>query len=139
MHRGLIRRSCAISGCLTRRLIFHAGRICENYSNPESEVTIFIVVSTLPRFYKSLGEALVHGIANHAKVRIEWIDSELFEKAQLLTLHHISGILVPGGFGEQGSEGKIGAIQFARERKIPYLRSVLACRWLCLNSRIWQA
>ena len=68
-----------------------------------------------------MGEALVHGgIANHAKVRIEWIDSELFEKesAAIEALHHVSGILVPGGFGERGSEGKISAIQFAREHKI---------------------
>ena len=100
--------------------------ICENYSNPESEVTIAIVgkYTSLQDSYKSLGEALVHGgIANRAKVRIEWIDSELFEKenAAIEALHHVSGILVPGGFGERGSEGKIRAIQFAREHKIPYL------------------
>ena len=97
----------------------HWSRICQTYSNPESEVTIAIVgkYTSLQDSYKSLGEALVHGgIANHAKVRIEWIDSELFEKesAAIEALHHVSGILVPGGFGERGSEGKISAIQFAR-------------------------
>ncbi|MEK9855949.1 MAG: CTP synthetase, partial [Rhodobiaceae bacterium] len=91
---------------------------------PDSEVTIAIVgkYTSLQDSYKSLGEALVHGgIANSAKVRIEWIDSELFEKedAAIEALHHVSGILVPGGFGERGSEGKIRAIEFARVHRIP--------------------
>ncbi|MEC7437219.1 MAG: CTP synthase, partial [Pseudomonadota bacterium] len=94
-------------------------------ANPDSEVTIAIVgkYTSLQDSYKSLGEALMHGgIANRAKVRIEWIDSELFEKedAAIEALHHVSGILVPGGFGERGSEGKIRAITFAREHQIPY-------------------
>ena len=101
-------------------------RICNGVANPDSEVTIAIVgkYTSLQDSYKSLGEALVHGgIANSAKVRIEWIDSELFEteEAAIEELHHVSGILVPGGFGERGSEGKIRAIQFAREHRIPYL------------------
>jgi CTP synthase len=101
-------------------------RISEGLANPDSEVTIAIVgkYTSLQDSYKSLGEALVHGgIANSAKVRIEWIDSELFEKedAAIEALHHVSGILVPGGFGERGSEGKIRAIEFARVHRIPYL------------------
>ena len=101
-------------------------RICNGIANPDSEVTIAIVgkYTSLQDSYKSLGEALVHGgIANSAKVNIEWIDSELFEAedAAVEALHHVSGILVPGGFGERGSEGKIRAIQFAREHRIPYL------------------
>jgi CTP synthase len=101
-------------------------RIRDGLANPESEVTIAIVgkYTSLQDSYKSLGEALVHGgIANGAKVRIEWIDSELFEKedAAIEALHHVSGILVPGGFGERGSEGKIRAIEFARVHRIPYL------------------
>ena len=62
------------------------------------------------------------GIANRVKVRIEWIDSELFETedAAIEALHHVSGILVPGGFGERGSEGKIQAARFARTHKVPY-------------------
>jgi CTP synthase len=100
-------------------------RISEGLANPDSEVTIAIVgkYTSLQDSYKSLGEALVHGgIANSAKVRIEWIDSELFEKedAAIEALHHVSGILVPGGFGERGSEGKIRAIEFARVHRIPY-------------------
>ena len=100
-------------------------RISDGISNPDSEVTIAIVgkYTSLQDSYKSLGEALVHGgIANSAKVRIEWIDSELFEKedAAIEALHHVSGILVPGGFGERGSEGKIRAIEFARVHRIPY-------------------
>ncbi|MGC6519456.1 MAG: CTP synthase [Candidatus Puniceispirillaceae bacterium] len=101
-------------------------QICDGIANPDSEVTIAIVgkYTSLQDSYKSLGEALVHGgIANRAKVRIEWIDSELFEteEAAIEGLHHVSGILVPGGFGERGSEGKIRAITFAREHRIPYL------------------
>ena len=100
-------------------------RICDTVANPEGEVTIAIVgkYTSLQDSYKSLGEALVHGgIANGVKVDIEWIDSELFEQedAAVEALHHVSGILVPGGFGERGSEGKIRAVRFAREQNIPY-------------------
>ena len=100
-------------------------RICDTVANPEGEVTIAIVGKyiSLQDSYKSLGEALVHGgIANGVKVNIEWIDSELFEQedAAIEELHHVSGILVPGGFGERGSEGKIRAVRFAREQNIPY-------------------
>ena len=100
-------------------------RICDTVANPEGEVSIAIVgkYTSLQDSYKSLGEALVHGgIANGMKVNIEWIDSELFEQedAAVEALHHVSGILVPGGFGERGSEGKIRAVRFAREQNIPY-------------------
>ena len=100
-------------------------RICDGIASPDSEVTIAIVgkYTSLQDSYKSLGEALFHGgIANRTKVNIEWIDAELFEieDAAIEALHHVSGILVPGGFGERGSEGKITAIQFAREHAIPY-------------------
>jgi CTP synthase len=101
-------------------------QICNTVANPEGEVTIAIVgkYTSLQDSYKSLGEALVHGgIANGVKVKIDWIDSELFERedAAVEELHHVSGILVPGGFGERGSEGKIRAVRFAREQSIPYL------------------
>ncbi len=100
-------------------------RICHVIANPEGEVSIAIVgkYTSLQDSYKSLGEALVHGgIANGVRVNIDWIDSELFEKedAALQDLQHVSGILVPGGFGERGSEGKIRAVRFAREQNIPY-------------------
>ena len=92
---------------------------------PEGEVTIGIVgkYTGLKDAYKSLSEALVHGgIANRVRVNIEWIDAELFEKGEdvVLSLEPLHGILVPGGFGQRGSEGKIAAARFARERKVPY-------------------
>ena len=93
--------------------------------HPESEVQIGIVgkyVSLLDA-YKSLAEALVHGgIANNVKVRLHWIDSEVFEKADVA--EHVAGlhaILIPGGFGERGTGGKIKAAQYAREHKLPFL------------------
>ena len=91
---------------------------------PESDVTIAVVgkYTSLLDSYKSLHEALVHGgIANNVRVKLSWIDSEVFERDD--ALHHlegVNGILVPGGFGERGTEGKIRAAQFARERGIPY-------------------
>jgi len=103
----------------------HWKRICHVVANPEGEVNIAIVgkYTSLQDSYKSLGEALVHGgIANGVKVNIDWIDSELFEQedAAIQSLQHVGGILVPGGFGERGSEGKIRAVRFAREQNIPY-------------------
>ncbi|MFN4164776.1 MAG: CTP synthase [Ferrovibrio sp.] len=92
---------------------------------PENTVKIAIVgkYTGLKDAYKSLAEALVHGgIANNARVNIEWIESEIFEKDET-ALHALDGvhaILVPGGFGERGSEGKIRAVTFARERNVPY-------------------
>ncbi len=99
--------------------------ISRRVNHPDGEVTIAIVgkYTVLPDAYKSLSEALVHGgIANTVKVRIKWIESERFEKDEdaLLSLNGVHGILVPGGFGERGAEGKIRAAQYAREHKIPY-------------------
>ncbi|MCU0831859.1 MAG: CTP synthase [Rhizobiaceae bacterium] len=92
--------------------------------NPEGEVTIAIVgkYTGLKDAYKSLMEALVHGgMANRVKVNLEWIESELFEGADPTPwLEKVHGILVPGGFGERGTEGKIRAAQFAREKNVPY-------------------
>ena len=96
--------------------------IAHNVSNPEGEVTIAIVgkYTSLQDSYKSLGEALAHGgIANRVKVNIKWLDSELFAADKKSYLHHldnVSAILVPGGFGQRGSEGKIEAIRFARAK-----------------------
>ncbi len=91
---------------------------------PEGEVRIAIVgkYTSLLDAYKSLAEALRHGgIAANARVAIDWIDSEIFEREDTVRhLEGVHGILVPGGFGERGSEGKIAAAKFARERKIPY-------------------
>ena len=92
--------------------------------NPEGEVTIAIVgkYTGLKDAYKSLIEALTHGgIANRVRVNLEWIESEVFEREDPAPfLEGIHGILVPGGFGQRGAEGKIRAARFARERKVPY-------------------
>ncbi|MCX5514595.1 CTP synthetase [Kaistia algarum] len=92
--------------------------------NPEGEVTIAVVgkYTGLKDAYKSLIEALQHGgVANKVKVNIDWIESEIFEKEDPAPyLERVNGILVPGGFGERGSEGKIEAAGFARRRNVPY-------------------
>ncbi|MEQ8441719.1 MAG: CTP synthase [Alphaproteobacteria bacterium] len=91
---------------------------------PEGEVTIAVVgkYTVLLDAYKSLAEALTHGgIANNVKVRLNWVESEIFERDDPVPyLENVHGILVPGGFGERGSEGKIQACRFARERNVPY-------------------
>jgi len=98
--------------------------ISRTVAAPEGEVTIAIVgkYTGLKDAYKSLNEALVHGgIANRVKVRLQWIESEIFEREEPTPyLEGVHGILVPGGFGERGSEGKIMAARFARQRKVPY-------------------
>ena len=98
--------------------------ILDRVIKPEGEVSIAVVgkYTGLLDAYKSLSEALTHGgIANNVKVKLDWIDAEIFERED--TVHHLDGvhgILVPGGFGERGVEGKIAAATFARERKVPY-------------------
>ena len=97
--------------------------------HPEGEVTIAVVgkYTGLKDAYKSLIEALQHGgIANKVQVNLDWIESEIFEKEDPAPyLERVNGILVPGGFGERGTEGKINAVTFARTRKVPYLRHLL--------------
>ena len=98
--------------------------IVERNRKPEGEVTIAVVgkYTHLLDAYKSLSEALAHGgFANHVRVNMNWIDSEVFERDDTIQhLEGVHGILVPGGFGERGSEGKIQAARFARERQVPY-------------------
>ena len=92
--------------------------------NPEREVTVAFVGKyvDLTESYKSLTEALVHaGIHTQSKVRINYIDSEDIEKSGCEALKGMDAILVPGGFGKRGTEGKIAAIRYARENKVPYL------------------
>ncbi|HQT61138.1 MAG TPA: CTP synthase [Acidiphilium sp.] len=100
-------------------------RIVETVHNPEGEVTIAVVgkYTNLLDSYKSLGEALTHGgIANRVRVRLDWVDSEIFEQpGAVARLDGVHGILVPGGFGERGTGGKIEAVRFARERNVPFL------------------
>lgn len=98
--------------------------ISKSVNEPDGEVTIGVVgkYTSLLDAYKSLIEALNHGgIANNVKVRIKWLDAGQFETdGETSALEDVHAILVPGGFGERGAEGKIAAVRFARERKIPY-------------------
>ncbi len=119
--------------------------IAQRLANPEGEVTIGVVGKYvgLQDAYKSLNEALVHGgIANRVKVNIRWIQAELFESpdsdvaAQLEPLH---AILVPGAFGERGAEGKIAAIRFARERRVPYFGICFGMQMACVEAARNQA
>ena len=119
--------------------------IMDRIDHFEGEVTIGVVGKDvgLPDAYKSLREALIHGgIANRAKVNIKWLDAELFEHpdaevaAELEPLH---GILVPGGFGERGSEGKIASVKFAREREIPFFGICLGMQMACIEAARNQA
>ncbi len=99
-------------------------KVVQSIRAPEGEVTIAVVgkYTNLLDSYKSLAEALAHGgIANRVKVKLDWVDSEVFERpGTIQRLEGVHGILVPGGFGERGTEGKIAAARFARERRVPY-------------------
>jgi CTP synthase len=99
-------------------------RIVDTVQLPEGEVRIAVVgkYTNLLDSYKSLAEALTHGgIANRVRVRLEWVDSEIFETpGAVYRLEGVHGILVPGGFGERGTPGKIAAVRFAREHKVPF-------------------
>jgi len=113
--------------------------IMDRLTNPQGEVTIGVVGKYvgLQDAYKSLNEALVHGgIANRVKVNVRWIDAELFEGDDVETLAQLEpcdAILVPGAFGERGAEGKIAAIRFARERRIPYFGICFGMQMACIE------
>lgn len=100
-------------------------KIVDIIAHPEGEVRVAVVgkYTQLLEAYKSLGEALSHGgIANCYKVKIKWIDSEDIEKdGAAAHLNDVSAVLVPGGFGSRGTEGKIKAIEYARENNLPFL------------------
>jgi CTP synthase len=112
--------------------------IMQRITQPEGEVNIAVVgkYTGLLDAYKSLQEALVHGgIANNVKVNLEWIESEIFEKEDPAPyLEGVHGILVPGGFGERGSEGKIKAATFARVRKVPYFGICFGMQMACIEA-----
>ena len=101
-------------------------RVVKSIHNPEGEVTVAVVgkYTGLLDAYKSLGEALAHGgFAHNVKVKLDWVDSEVFEAGDgeaVARLEGVHGILVPGGFGERGTGGKIEAVRFAREKKVPF-------------------
>ncbi len=113
--------------------------VVDRYEHPEGEVTIGVVGKYvgLPDAYKSLNEALVHGgMANRTKVNIRWIDAEVFEQGDddiVTQLEPLHAILVPGGFGERGSEGKIASVRFARERKVPFFGICLGMQMACIE------
>ncbi len=113
--------------------------VTDRYFNPEGEVTIGVVGKYvgLQDAYKSLNEALVHGgLANRVKVNIRWIDAEVFTHAEdglMAELEPLHGVLVPGGFGERGSEGKIASVRFAREREVPFFGICLGMQMACVE------
>jgi CTP synthase len=113
--------------------------IMDRQANTEGEVSIAVVGKYvgLQDAYKSLHEALVHGgFANRMKVKVTWIDAELFEKPEsdiAAALEPMHAILVPGGFGERGSEGKIAAVKFARERGVPFFGICLGMQMACIE------
>jgi CTP synthase len=99
-------------------------KIVEIVRNTKSSVTVAIVGKyiSLSDAYKSINESLAHGgIANNVEVKIKWINSRKFLEGQAEEeMKDVNAILVPGGFGEEGSEGKIAAAKYARENKVPY-------------------
>ena len=112
--------------------------ISKHIHEPDGEVTIAVVgkYTGLLDAYKSLNEALAHGgIANKVKVKLKWIESEIFEQEDPAPhLEGVNGILVPGGFGERGVEGKISAASFARTRKVPYFGICLGMQMAVLEA-----
>ncbi len=112
--------------------------VMDRMVNAEGEVRVAIVgkYTQLEDAYKSIAEALTHGgMANRTRVRVEWVDAELFEREDPAPhLQRFHAILVPGGFGERGTEGKIKAVEFARTRKVPYLGICLGMQMAVIES-----
>ena len=126
LHKyGLDKEVCNFFKLKTKKPDLRKWEVIEKrISNPEGEVTIGLVgkYNTLEDSYKSLVEALIHGsISNNVKLNIEWLDSEIFEKKKKIdTLNKINGILIPGGFGIRGTQGKINAANYAILNNVPY-------------------
>jgi CTP synthase len=114
--------------------------VLDRLFHPEGEVSVGVVGKYvgLQDAYKSLTEALVHGgMANRVKVNIKWLDAELFEHPEAeiaASLEPMHAILVPGGFGERGSEGKIASVHFARERNVPFFGICLGMQMACIEA-----
>ncbi len=118
--------------------------IAQRIKSPDGEVSIAVVgkYTELKDAYKSLIEALQHGgVANNVRVKIHWIESETFEQREDATadLENVHGILVPGGFGERGTEGKIEAVRFARERDVPFFGICFGMQMACIEAARNQA
>ncbi len=120
-------------------------RVVQRLQSPDGQVTIAVVgkYTELKDAYKSLIEALHHGgVANNVKVDIRWVESEKFEErgeGWVEDLHGVHGVLVPGGFGERGAEGKIAAVTFARERNVPYFGICFGMQMACIEAARNQA
>jgi CTP synthase len=114
--------------------------IVQRLKSPDGEVTIAVVgkYTELKDAYKSLIEALHHGgVANNVRVNIRWVEAEMFEErgeGWVSDLHGVHGVLVPGGFGERGAEGKIAAVTFARERDTPYFGICFGMQMACIEA-----
>jgi CTP synthase len=114
--------------------------VLDRLLNPEGEVTVGVVGKYvgLQDAYKSLTEALIHGgLANRVKVNIRWLDAELFEHPEseiAAALEPMHAILVPGGFGDRGSEGKIASVHFARDRRVPFFGICLGMQMACIEA-----
>ncbi len=112
--------------------------VSDHVNEPEGEVNIAIVGKyvELKDAYKSLTEALIHGgFANNVKVKVEWIDAKIFEEENAIDiLEKVDGILVPGGFGERGAEGKIAAAHYARIKNIPYFGICFGMQMACIEA-----
>jgi CTP synthase len=112
--------------------------VMDRLTHAEGEVRVAIVgkYTQLEDAYKSIAEALTHGgMANRVRVRAQWIDAEIFDREDPAPyLEPFHAILVPGGFGERGTEGKIKAAQFAREKKVPYLGICLGMQMAVIES-----
>lgn len=119
--------------------------IVKRMKAPDGEVTIAVVgkYTELKDAYKSLIEALHHGgVANNVRVDIRWVESEKFEErgeGWVSDLHGVHGVLVPGGFGERGAEGKIAAVTFARERAVPFFGICFGMQMACIEAARNQA
>jgi CTP synthase len=121
-----------LDDCIVRKLGLKAGRadlkkwegFVHRVYHPKKEVEIAIAGKyiVLPDAYKSIAEALLHaGVAHQAKVRLRWVDTEEVEQTGVRSaLKGCSGVLVPGGFGDRGIEGKIQVIQYARQKRVPF-------------------
>ena len=126
LHKyGLDKEVCNFFNLKTKKPDLKKWELIEKrIASPEGEVTIGLVgkYNTLEDSYKSLVEALIHGsISNNVKLNIEWLDSKIFEKKiKIDTLNRINGILIPGGFGIRGIQGKINAANYARLNNVPY-------------------
>jgi CTP synthase len=119
--------------------------IVKRLKSPDGEVTIAVVgkYTELKDAYKSLIEALHHGgVASNVKVNLRWVESEKFEErgaGWVEDLHGVHGVLVPGGFGERGTEGKIAAVTFARETGVPFFGICFGMQMACIEAARNQA